>query len=191
MIVGNPPVFAIESGITEAYERLSFRSLGFFVIHIGGRSYGRRAPDSSMLACSFDEVESRIAERGGHTAPFSAEPDAGKIADAFLNAVFADEQEESYFGIPLPEFCELFYTASRDCKWAPDGDEAFNDGSYVLQFDVSERVRLIAFKCKEGYRHDPDTLSDLWLPADDFYQTLQHWRDAFEAEWAAAKKVGT
>jgi len=189
MIVGDPTVFAIESGIKEAYEQLSFRALGFFLIHVSGRSYGRRAPDSSLLACSFDEVARRIAERGGHTAPFAAEPDAGKIADAFLNAVFADQQEESYFGIPLPEFCELFCTASKDCNWAPDGDAAFDDGSYVLQFDVSERARLIAFKCKDGYRHDHDTLSDLWLSDVDFYQILQRWHDAFEAEWAAAKKV--
>ena len=37
---------------------------------------------------------------------------------------------------------------------APDGDEAFDDGSYVLQFDVGDRVRLIAFK-------RPDQLVDL------------------------------
>jgi hypothetical protein len=183
MIVGSPCLLAIESGILEAYEQMSFRSLGFFVIHVGGRPYGRREPDSTMLACSFDEVERRIAERGRHTAPFATEPEAGKIADAFLNAIFADEQEERYFGIPLPEFSKFFYRGSKDCMWAPDGDEAFDDGSYVLQFDVDDRVRVIAFKCKDGPRHDPDTLSDVWLLADDFYQVLQRWHDAFEAEW--------
>jgi hypothetical protein len=190
MIVGNPQIFAIESGIIEAYERLYFRALGFFVIHVNGRSYGRRALDSSMLACSFDEVEKRLAERGRHITPFMAEPDAGRIADAFLNAVYADQQEIMYFDVPLPRFCELFDTASTDCKWAPDGDEAFDDGSSVLQFDVSELVRLIAFKRKEGYIHDPDSLSDMWLPANDFYEILQRWHDLFEAEWAAAKKIG-
>ena len=44
--------------------------------------------------------------------------------------------------------------------WAPDGDEPFDDASYVLQFDVKDRVRLIAFKSSEGYLHDPATLSD-------------------------------
>jgi immunity protein 42 of polymorphic toxin system len=38
MIVGNPSIFAIESQITKAYESLSMRALGFFVVHIGGRS---------------------------------------------------------------------------------------------------------------------------------------------------------
>jgi hypothetical protein len=189
MICGDPRVFAIESGITEAYARLSLRALGFFVLNVGGRSYGRLAPASTMLACSFDEVERRIAERGRHTAPFSAEQQPGKIADAFLNAVFADEQEEEFFGISLPEFRGLFSAASKDLRWAPDGDEAFDDGSYVLQFDVDERVRVIAFKRKEGYRHDPGSISDVWLRGDDFYQILQKWRDAFEAEWGVAKKL--
>jgi hypothetical protein len=57
---------------------------------------------------------------------------------------------------------------------APDGDEAFDDG-------VKDRVRLIAFRCGEGYAHDPATLSDVWLPADDFYRVLQQWQQAFVA----------
>jgi hypothetical protein len=62
-----------------AYERLGFLALGFFVIHIGGRCYGVRAQDATMLACSFSKVERRIAERGLHTAPFAAEPELGKL----------------------------------------------------------------------------------------------------------------
>jgi hypothetical protein len=123
MIVGDPSVFAIESEITRAYERLSFRALGYFVIYVCGRSYGVRAPDATMLACSFDAVEKRIANRGKHVAPFAAE-DAGKIADAFLRALYADKQEDKlFFGIPQPEFSGVLY--SKYIVWAPDGDEAF------------------------------------------------------------------
>jgi hypothetical protein len=73
--------------------------------------------------------------------------------------------------------------------WAPDGDEAFDDGSYVLQFDVEDRVRLIAFRSGEGYVHDPATLSDVWLPSDDFYGVLQEWLQSFDREWTALMKV--
>ena len=187
MIVGQPSIFAIESGITEAYERLSFRALGFFVIHVGGQRYGVYKPDATLLACSFDEVGDRISRRVELTAPFAAELDAGKIADAVCNAIYAEEPDEGFFGIPQPEFRDLIY--SNHLLWVPDGDEAFDDGSYVLQFDVEDRVRLIAFKTDEGYRHDPKTLSAVWLAADDFYQILQHWHDAFEAEWTATSKT--
>ena len=187
MIVGDPSVFAIESGITRAFERLSFRGLGFFAIHAGGRSYGQRMPESTMLACSYDEVERRIAQRGNHTVPFGAEPDGGTIADAFRTALYSDTPQENYFGLPVPLFSDMIH--AQHIKWAPDGDEAFDDGSYVLQFDVEDRVRLIAFQCGEGYLHDPSSLNDIWLSADDFYRTLQHWHDAFKAEWESMPKV--
>jgi len=189
MIIGNPSVLAIESGITRAYERVSLRALGFFVIHVGGRCYGVHEPDATMLACSFDKVERRIASRGRHAAPPLAKLDAGEIANAFRTAFFIDQEDETYCGIPADEFRNLFYVESRSLVWAPDGDEAFDDGSYVLQFDVKDRVRVIAFTSSEDYLYDPATLSDTWLPAADFYQLLQRWHDAFEAEWTSSLKV--
>ena len=60
----------------------------------------------------------------------------------------------------------------------------------MLHFDIEERVRLIAFKSNEdGYRHDPRTLTDMWLDAAEFYRILQDWRDAFEEEWTCAQKI--
>jgi hypothetical protein len=186
LIIGNPSSLAIESSIMRAYQRLSFRALGFLIIYVGGRCYGRRSPDSTMLACSYDEIERRIATRGGHTAPFANDSDAGKIADAFRNAFYAERQKESYFGIPLTEFADVIQ--SNRIVWAPDGEEGFDDGSYVLQFDVRDRVRLIAFK-SQGHGYDPATLSDVWLSGDDFYNVLQQWHDAFEAEWESTPKA--
>jgi hypothetical protein len=189
MVIGNPSVFAIESGITQAYERLSQRALGFFVVHVGDRRFGVCESDATMLGCSFDTVQRRVARRGTHTASFAIDPDAAKIADAFRNALYAEDQDEDYFGIPRAEFSKLFDQDSNDLKWAPDGDEAFDDGSYILQFDVKDRVRLIAFKSCEEYIHDPATLSDVWLAADDFYRVLQQWQQAFDSEWAAMPKT--
>jgi hypothetical protein len=189
MIVGNPSVFAIESGITQAYERLSFRAIGYFVIHVASQRYGVFAPDATMLACSFDEVGRRIVGRGKHTSPLSSQLDAADIACAFRNAVFGEEPNESYFGIPLEEFGTLFNRKSNRLLWAPDGDEAFDDRSYVLQLDVKNRVRLIAFKAGDGFPYDPATLSDMWLPADEFYGVLGQWYAAFEREWTAAQKI--
>jgi Immunity protein 42 len=188
MIVGDPSLFAVESGISLAYERPSLRALGFFIIHVCGRTYGQCAPDSTMLACSFDAVETRIGDRGRHAAPFADEPDAGRIADAVRRALYDEGQEAGGLGgLARAELAEMVY--ARHLVWAPDGDEAFDDGSYVLQFDAEDRVRLIAFRCSEGYFHDPATLSDLWLPADEFYCTLQQWAVAFEDEWKSLPKI--
>jgi len=186
MIVGDPAMLAIEFCITQAYSALSLRAIGYFVVHVHGRRYGVYRPDATLLACSFDSVKERIARRGVHAA-FFGEERAGNVADAFLEAFYAENQAEFYFGVPAHEFRELI--KSKDIVWAPDGDEAFDDGSYILQFDVNNHVRIIAFKMREGYRHDPVTLSDLWLGADSFYSLLRHWSHVFETEWATTPKV--
>jgi hypothetical protein len=139
-----------------------------------------------MLARSFDEVRSRIAMRGDHVVPFADESDGGRIANAFRNAIYGKERKESYFGIPLPQFKEMIY--SKRIVWAPDGDEAFDDGSYVLQFDIKDRVRVIAFRSVSHLPYDPATIRDTALAADDFYGLLQEWHDAFQNEWSSLPK---
>ena len=79
--------------------------------------------------------------------------------------------------------------SSSKIVFAPDGDEAFDDGSYILQFDVADRVRIIAFKSTSDYRHNPTTLSDLWLDAELFYGILKDWHTAFQVEWSSATKI--
>ena len=187
MIIGDPSLLAIESKISQAYKRLSFRGLGYFVVHIKGKRYGVFESEATMLGCSFDEVEKRISDRGGHTAVFSREPDAGKIADAFRGALYTEVSGKSFFGMSAPAFAESIN--STNIQWAPDGDEAFDDGSYILQFDIDDKVRLIAFGCRLDGFHDPSTLSDLWIASDQFYWVLESWRDAFIQEWTSLPKV--
>jgi hypothetical protein len=186
MIIGDPHTFAIESLITEAYARTSLRALGCFVIHVGGNRYGVYEPKASMLANSFDEVEKRIARRGKHSASFADELEGGKIADAFRDGIYGDNPKDNYLGLPLGQFQDAIYSAHL--LWTPDGDEAFDDGSYILQFDIGDRARLIAFKCGNSGLSDPLSLRDAWITADRYYQTLGDWRDAFESEWAALPK---
>jgi hypothetical protein len=93
-----------------------------------------------------------------------------------------------FLGISCTEFSRFFSKDRNDCQWAPDGDKAFDDGSCVLQFDVKDRVRLIAFKSDDDYSYDPNTLSDVWLAAEEFYGILRQWRDTFESEWICTPK---
>jgi hypothetical protein len=192
MIVGDPCTFAIESGMTLALSRFAFLGLGFFVLHLGGRRYGVHAPDAALLAGAFAEVQSRIARRGQHIAPFASEPRAGRIADAYCDAyrdpIWAASQEKEWFcGLRQEDFRDLIYASQFD--WFHDGDNAFDEWS-VLHFDVEDRVRLIAFRSiANEFHHDPTTLTDVWLEAKEFYRVLEEWCDLLEAEWKAAPKI--
>ena len=191
MFFGNKNTFAIESGITQAYERLGFRALGYFVLHIGGFCYGVRESDATLLACAFDEAKKIILNRGNHTTPFANELNPGMILNAFRKAVYApDSGDKNFFGLSKNQFSNFIY--SSHCGWHWACDEAFDDGGVILHFDVGNRVRLIADKPpreQNDYLHDPKTLRDVWLDADEFYGILEKWRDAFEAEWQAAPKI--
>jgi hypothetical protein len=185
MIIGDTSTFAIESEITRAFARPSWRGLGFFVIHVAGQTYGIKAPGQSMLACSVDKVGTRITGRSTHQAPF-AEAAAIDIANAYTNAVYLDNNgNETYFGLSEAQFTKTL--DSNSLVWAPDGDEAFDDGSYVLQFDVGDRVRLIAFK-RPDQLVDPPSVREVWLSAHTFYSTLRQWRDTFMTEWESLPK---
>jgi hypothetical protein len=180
MIVGDPGVFAIESRITEAYERLSFLALGYFRIHVQGESFGVCEPDATMLGCSYDEVERRIADRGKHVAPFANE-DARAIAEAANNEMYADDDLPDYFGLRRAEFGAIM--RSGEIWWAPDGDEAFDDSSRVLQFDLGDVVRVIGFRM--NWNEDPGTLENLAeasMPAERYYGLLAEWLRLFDAE---------
>lgn len=190
MVVGDPSVLAIESSITQPYGRLSQRALGFFVIHVGGKSYGVRSPEATLLACSFDAVGRRIARRGQHCVVFGSEATAAKIVDAVHGAMYDEaRQDERFFGMSADELREAL--ASNEIVWAPDGDAAFDDGGHVLQFDQGDEVRLIAFK-NVGHQDDVlGTLVEIWMNADEFYGLLNKWYCRFEAEWTATLKLAT
>ncbi len=185
MMIGNPLKFAIESEITEALERSSQMALGFFIIDVEGHSYGVREPNATTLGASFDEVGRRIAGRGSHSLPVLMEADAGSVASAFRRAVYGEcEEDELFFGMASAQFRDAIY--SNHLVWAPDGDEAFDDGSYVLQLENQNHVRLIAFVGTPDFHYDPASLRDLRLSGDEFYTVLQNWHDGFENEWRAS-----
>ena len=190
IFVGNSSVLAIETGITQAYAQLGQRALGFFVVHVAGKSYGIRSPEATLLACSFDAVRRRIARRGKHVVQFGSEPDAAKVVDAVRAVMFEDDrQSESFFGKSAAELRE--YLAVNEIVWAPDGDAAFDDGGHVLQIDQGARVRVIAFRNADSREAVANSLADVWLNADEFYDLLSEWQSRFESEWRAVLKNAT
>lgn len=183
VVVGDRMSFAIESAITQAFPSLSQYALGYFIIHIRGKAYGVQEPDASMLGSSFEAVNDRLRRRGTHQFPFLSTIDAPLIAEAFLDAMYRQTARIDYFGLPATEFTEIL---SRNAiVWAPDGDEAFDDGSHVLQFDVGNKVRLIAFVNTESPEDVSGTVAEEWLDDEVFYSALSCWSEQFAAGWTS------
>lgn len=186
-LVGNPQIFAIESCITNAYANLSLRALGFFVIHVGGKCYGVRKPEASLLASSLHTVQRRIARRGMHAVDLGAEADALKLAEAVIDASYYEPiPDAKFFGRSPEDFRHAL--VSEDVIWAPDGDAAFDDGGHVLHFDVGDQVRLIAFVNPANREDLAASLAEVWLSAEAFYGCLDAWQRQFVLEWKT--KVG-
>lgn len=182
MIVGDPNSFAIESSITLAYPGLGQRALGYFLIHIRGNSYGVKEPDATLLACSFEEVRDRLTRRETHQIPHLSCTSASEIVEAFLDAIYRETSRADYFGMSQTEFGDLIY--AKKVPWAPDGDEAFDDSSYVLQFDVEDKVRLIAFRNMDCPADTASSVQDTWIESDQFYSVLLDWSELFAEEWS-------
>ncbi len=182
MKIGNPKKFAIESYISKIDKNQSIRGIGYFLIHIQEKQYGVKESDATALACSFDEVEKRISMRNKHIAPFSNIKESQLIAFNFQKALYAEDAEMSdYFGLSYNEFDDFIH--NNNLLWAPDGDEAFDDGSHVIQFDVKNKVRLIGFKTTPNYSYDEHSLSDLWIEIEEYYDVLNKWYVQFKNEW--------
>jgi len=188
VIVGDTQTLALKSCITQSYPNRGLLALGCFTIYVGGFRYGVDDPEATLLANSFDEVGRRIVDQGKRKVAFSMAP-AAEIADAAIAAVYADENDdELLFGLRRTDFRDLVY--ARRIVWAPDGAEAFDDGSRVLQLDVDDMVRVIGFRQASGYVHDPETLREIILQGERFYDILRTWRHKFEAEWSRSQAQG-
>jgi len=177
--VGDPAVFSIESGILRAYPRLGARALGFFGLYIKGARFGVMKPDATLLACSYDAVLARIRLRGMHHCPIDAEnADVEILVDAINTSRYGDvDNDWKRLGYSRRRLDEVLTEANA--WWAPDGDEAFDDNSRVLQFDLPDgRVLLLGFRSAEPHRyHD---VAMVTIEAVRFYGALADWVTAFD-----------
>lgn len=176
-----PDRFSIECEIAKFYERESFRALGFFQIHIQGIQYGCRAPDASMLACTYDSVIERLENRGAHIADFARSFSGSDIARAVVWARYGAEDEKRIWGFSQDELGAIL--CEKKLIWAPDGDQAFDDGGFVLHIDLVDQVRLIGFNWPGSQAVSRvSAITDLTIEADVFYSTLWAWVEWFDRE---------
>jgi len=132
MLIGTPGVFGIQTLLSEVWQRQSFQPLGSFRIWLGSQPYGVWTWNASMLGNSFDAVGERLALRGSGSGLASEPFSGGQLMRAY--------RAVCYDGEPYPAgSTEAFASLGSNPAWAPDGDEAFDDSSYVLHLDLGER----------------------------------------------------
>lgn len=181
MIVGDTSKFAIESEISVAFPEVHKIALGFFILHLANKSYGVRQADASFLACSLQAVRQRIANRGNHESFLAVVDDSAAIVDAVLGCLYSlTRQGDIFFGLSCQDFRTHIY--SKNLIWAPDGDAAFDDGSFVLQFDIDGHIRLIGFSQGDAANMLPYDIADLTMGAQEYYALLEDWALHFEIE---------
>lgn len=185
MIVGDPSLFAIESDVSEAYSQLSLLASGYFTVVIKGFRYGVQERDATTLACSLVEIQRRIRERGKHVGPYFDSLPAATIVEWFRGLYYTDLPQYHHADTIVPLYNSLF---TRHIAWAPNGDSAFDDGSHVLQFDVADTARLIAFKSVCDGLYDPATLNEVFVSSNAFYSVLSEWTTQLLSQWASMPK---
>lgn len=179
-IVGNPTDFAIEWKIDQAFNQLGLRALGFFRIHLNGKDFGVKQTNATLMACSYDSVVRRISNRGLHIATFSNEP-TYEIMETYVALQYSVKgATKPLIDVKLADFGNS--KIGPELVWAPDGDEAFDDGSHIFHFDQGDKVRLIAFKNIGTIAEIRNTISDKVFSSSSFYQLLEKWAKEFEAE---------
>lgn len=176
MIVGSAENFALESGLSCPVKNTSQQALGFFLIHLGGVEFGVRDSEATLLGCSIDTVEQRLATRGCHVSERLASLSAKELADLYLSSFY---DETGHSTRTQNDFLD------GNVIWCPDGDAAFDDGSHVLQFDQGKHVRLVAFRNDDGNSSD---LTERTILADDYYSILKTWLSEFRKERDIALK---
>ncbi len=174
--------FYLESYVDSYLPNISQMAIGYFNISIGGRVFGVRKNDATLLACSYDAVLRRLKGRNAHTLSFGETFPPNVFVAALLRShlgdlshglLLSDEEFEEFRA-------KLF---SNDIFWAPDGDAAFDDGSYVIQIDCKDIVRVIGFTYGKSRNETLASVSEVWIESDDFYAVLEKWSKCFLAEW--------
>lgn len=183
MIIGDKSRFAIETHIECGPPEGLYGRVGYFNIFIMGQRYGLNDPRATVLDCSYDAIVSRIESRGRHSIYVLNDMDASKMAVLFRELFYVNGADgPPFLGARRDELIDQIHENS--IVMAPDGDQAFDDGSYILQLDVGDSVRLIGFKSNGNIYYDKETLAEFVIDANSFYGLLLQW-----CNWYKSKKL--
>ena len=188
-IIGDTSKFAIESGISQAFERRSFLALGFFLIHVGGVCYGVRDDQATMLSSPLQKLNRILRLRGLIQGPELFEQQtAAEIFELLDSVIFEGDQRKSC-QLVQDSFDVADFLYSSHAAMHHGCDEAFDDGSVLYYFPFQNKVRIIAALSGEDTSRKLVSIRDIWITSDEFYGVIKDWRDFFQSEWLLSTKV--
>jgi hypothetical protein len=164
--------------VTEVFSDVQNNLLGYFVVYIQGQRYGVYEPDATLLGNSIGTVRQRVANMGSHTLGISIDFPEKQLIDWYIKC-YGDLLSPCR-DILGDDGLKLWDEFNRNkILWAPDGDEAFDDGSHVFHFDFGRIVRLIGCTYV-NYLPIENSIRSICLPSSDFYEILDRWQASFE-----------
>ena len=164
MIFGFKESFGIEIELNTFFHD-DFIGEGKFIVFINNISYGIDMPYATTFFCIKDELLKYYSESIN--------------ADLKLTKYSGIEIARSYYGqnysnIPLDAYDKDLLTLTKNLlTWSPES--AFDDGSYIIQIDEYDKIRLIGFKsCTKDERYivDEKSITELRIEKSVFKQIL-------------------
>ena len=169
MIVGDRSRFAVEIELHPDSPKSISTGFGLYRFWIADQPYGRSAPDASCLAASCDALRERLGQRGHHDA--TGMPTGNPLG--ILERAYWLIYRVTDVHIASRQASAQEVAQARRLMMAPDGDEAFDDGSFVVQWDDRGVVGLAAGLVGEG--DGPmivDPVRSIRLGTVDFYDVV-------------------
>lgn len=175
MLFGNKEKFAIEFEVKEIYHDKRFIGDGFFVVYIDGFMYGRKEDD----ATSFGAIRGTLRE--SHDSffhlknPFFHYKDF-ETCDKYYDCSY--RLVNRYTEDNLKDFRDVYkigYEHNGErfiVSWA-QMEEAFDDGSFVLQLNEGDSVRLLGFKTSDDETYNIENVHGAIIQKEKFSSIIQ------------------
>lgn len=166
-MTGDVRTFAIDTALHPECLRTHQEAFGRHQLWVGGQVYGRHDEDASCLAATFDNTVRIFQERGSFELPGPISPiEALELAH---KVIFLGDELLPMHLRPFINSCG--YWSRR--LLAPDGEEAFDDGAFVMPIEHRGDVIIAAAFSNAHGLIGP--ISEARMIADDFYQVLGGW----------------
>ncbi len=175
MLFGNKEKFAIEFEVKEIYHDKRFIGDGFFVVYIDGFMYGRKEDDATSFGCIRSTLKYFDVLQSPSKNPFN-KYECYELCDKFYDTAY--RMERRYKEEEIKDFikeAEITYDKRENCLldyWTPM-EEAFDDGSFVLQLNEGDSVRLLGFKTSDDETYNIENVHGAIIQKEKFSSIIQ------------------